>query len=101
MEALEFQNHKGVQKYASFFEENLDKDVRHGFCLPILWQRVKEIKDALLAPMNVIEQDTINDRGEITNKKRITHNQSKTFQGSGTSVNSWVHEEKLQDFMYG
>ena len=101
MEALEFRNHKGVKKYASFFEENLDKNVRHGFCLPIPLQRVKKIENALLAPMNVVEQDTINEQGEIIDKKKITHNQSKNFQGSGTLVNSRVQEDDLQDCMYG
>ena len=101
LEALEFGNHKGMQKYAPFFEENLDKDVLHGFYLPIPVQKVAEIKDALLAPMNVIEQDSINERGEIIDKKRTTHNQSKTFKSSGTSVNSRVQEDKIQDCMYG
>ena len=62
---------------------------------------MEKIKDALLAPTNVIEQGTINERGEIIDKKRLTHNQSKIYNGSGTSVNSRVQEEKLHDCMYG
>ena len=61
----------------------------------------KKIKDALLAPMNAIEQDTINERGEISDKKRITHNHSKRYNGSKTSVNQRVKEEGIQDCMYG
>ena len=99
--ALEFGNHKGVKQFEPFFEECLDNDVTHGFSLPIPIQQVKNIKDALIAPMNVVEQDTINERGEIIDKKRLTHNQSKQYRGSGTSVNSRVQTDDIQDCMYG
>ena len=77
LEALDFRNHKGVKKLKPFFEQNLDDDIRHGFSLPIPLNQVRKLKNALLAPMHVIKQDTINERGEIIDKKRITHNQSK------------------------
>ena len=51
--------------------------------------------------MNVIDQNTITQFGEIVPKKRMTHNQSKTFKGSGTSVNDRVDKESLQACMFG
>ena len=50
--------------------------------------------------MNIADQNGINERGEIVQKKRLTHNQSCEFQ-SGTSVNSRTIKDNLQDVMYG
>ena len=101
LEGLQFGNHKGVKKFKEIFEKTFDNEVIHGCSLVIPLKNVLSIHDALLAPMNVIEQGTINERGEIVDKSRLTHNQSKIFKGSGTSVNSRVIDEKLQDCMYG
>ena len=51
-------------------------------------------------PMNISKQNTINERGEILEIKILTHNQSKEFE-SGTSVDSRLKMENLQDCMYG
>ena len=40
--------------------------------------------------MKVVDQKTITEFGEIISKQRIPHNQSKIFDGSGTSVNNRV-----------
>ena len=64
-------------------------------------KNVTLIDDALLASMIVIEQDSINERGEIGDKTWLTHNQSKILNGYNTSVNSIVIGEKIQDCMYG
>ena len=53
-----------------------------------------------MAPMNIIDQNTITEFGEIIQKQRLTHNQSMVF-SSGTSVNSRVIKTELQDCMYG
>ena len=50
--------------------------------------------------MNIADQNTINERGEIVAKKRLTHNQSFKF-SSGTSLNSRVLKDELQDCTYG
>ena len=50
--------------------------------------------------MNVVAQNTITEYGEIALKKRITHNQSKVFKASSTSVNGRVDEPSLQACMY-
>ena len=60
-EALQFGNHKGVLKYPDFFEECLEEDVRKGYSLVIPREKVVEIKDALVAPLNVHDQNTINE----------------------------------------
>ena len=78
----------------------MEEDVSRGFLLVIPQEKVKELKGVVVAPMNTAEQKTINERGEIVDKKRLTHNQSFDRLVSGTSVNSRIIEEELQPVMY-
>lgn len=100
-EALEFGNHKGASKYKEFFEKLLQKDIEYGYSLTIPLEKVLKIEGALMSPLNVHEQWTIDEEGNVIPSKRLTHNQSKTFAASGTSINSRVVKEFLQDCMYG
>lgn len=96
LDAIEFGNHKGAIKNAELLEPKLLVEVEHAFVLPIPLNKVIEIDGALMAPMNIADQNTINERGEVIGSKRPTHNQSKEF-SSGTSVNSRVRKDNLQD----
>ena len=100
LDGIEFGNHKGLSKNQSFFEEAMKDEVSFGWQLPIPRNKISQIKGACVAPMNVTDQKSINERGEIIDKKRLTHDQGFKF-SSGTSVNSRVKEEELQDVMYG
>ena len=100
VEALQFGNHKGVDENEDLFEEMMNTDVIHGYSLVIPREKSRELIGALISPMNIVEQSTINEFGEIVPKKRLTHNQSMEFQ-SGTSVNSRAQKDLLQDVMYG
>ena len=99
-EALKFGNHKGVDENEDLFEEMMNTDVIHGYSLVIPREKTRELIGALISPMNIVKQSTINKFGEIVPKKRLTHNQSMEFQ-SGTSVNSRAQKDLLQDVMYG
>ena len=72
----------------------------HGFSFIIPLEKVKSLKRIIVAPINIAEQKTVNERGEIIDKKRLTHNQSFCGLVSGTSVNSRIIEERLQGLMY-
>lgn len=100
LDAFEFGNHKGVGKNKEFFQNAMKEEVLCGWQLPIPRQKVLLIKGALMSPMNVVEQKSINEKGEIIDKQRLTHDQGMKF-SSGTSVNSRVIEEEIQDPMYG
>lgn len=54
-----------------------------------------------MSPLNVQDQNTIDEEGNVIPSQRLTHNQSKTYKASGTSINSRVIVELLQDCMYG
>jgi hypothetical protein len=58
------------------------------------------IHGALLAPMNIQKQNTINEHGRIIEKDGLTHDQSYKWP-LGTSVNSRVITEELLPCMFG
>ena len=62
--------------------------------------KVIKVKDAIISPMNIAFHLSINESGEMIEKMRLTHNQSMEF-GSGTSINSRLLEDEMQDVMYG
>ena len=74
IEAIEYENHKGVTKHKKFFEKLMKKDVTHGYSLLIPLEKVPEINNALMSPMNVAEQNTITEFGEVIPSQRLTHN---------------------------
>jgi hypothetical protein len=101
IEALENGNSKGAQENPAVMEDLIKGDVEHGFSLVIPRDKVMEIVGAQVAPMNVANQNSINERGEIVSKDRLTHNQSWTGSASGQSINSRVMDDSLQDCMFG
>jgi hypothetical protein len=100
IEALEFGNHKGADNNEDLFKEMMQSDVDHGYSLVIPRNKVTELEDAVISPMNIADQLGINEKGEIILKKCLTHNQSMTYL-SGTSVNSRTQKDELQEVMYG
>lgn len=100
-EALDFGNHKGATEHKEFFEKLLKKDVEFGYSLVIPLMQVLEIEGALMSPLNIQDQNTIDENGNVIPSQRLTHNQSKTYKASETSINSRVIVELLQDCLYG
>eukprot|EP00957_Ditylum_brightwellii_P202248 15329300-Ditylum_brightwellii.AAC.1 len=75
-EALEFGNHKGAINNPKLLTKMVEKDIRHGYGLVIPLHKLDSIPGAILAPMNIMKQNTIDERGRIVEKDRLTHNQS-------------------------
>ena len=99
--AIEFGNHKGIEKHPTIFTDLVNTDVQKGFALIIPFDKLTQLPGALLCPMNVIEQHTISDMGEIIDKQRACHDLSFPFPPSDTSVNSRVRKDDLQPCMFG
>jgi hypothetical protein len=92
-------NHKSAIKNQEALTKIIEDDIIKGYALPLPLDIIKDIPNASLAPLGCIEQDTINERGEHTQKYRITHDQS--FPGpSSQSVNGRVIKESLPNCMY-
>ena len=78
----------------------VSKDVKYGYSVPIHLTSVTKIPGLEMAPMNIMAQNTIDELGRVVPKDRLTHDQSWKW-GSGTSVNSHVQRELLQECRYG
>ena len=77
------------------------EDVTHGFILPLPLKKTRQIPGILIAPLNIINQNTINKEGNIVSKDRLTHNQSFVFQGSKSSVNFCLNKSNLTPCTFG
>ena len=99
-DALNFGNHKGANKQQELLEKLVTDDVTRGFAIPLPLSKIIQIPGILLAPLNIQAQNTINERGEIITKNRLTHDQSWKWQ-SGPSVNSRVIKEELMPCYFG
>ena len=98
--ALKYRNHRSTEQNPNFTRGMID-EIKQGWALPLPLPFASAIPDAEVAPHGIITQYTINERGEITNKDRTTHDQSFPGAASGTSVNSRVIDEELMPCLYG
>ncbi len=99
-EAPIFGNHKGALMKPDLLLQLMSKDVHFGYCLPPPLAKAKKIPGILITPMNIQQQNTIDEFGRIVPKDRQTHNQSFKW-SSGTSVNSHVKTEELLPCLFG
>ena len=84
----------------SILRKLIGKDVAAGFQLPTTVESLRFIPHAYISPYGVIHQTTIDKDGALIPKKRAAHDQSFKF-GSGSSVNSRVQIDKLDNLIYG
>ena len=75
-ETLYFGNHKGVVRNPILLRKLIEKDVAHGYGLVLPLSKIDRIPGVLLAPMNIMTQNIIDDNGRIVEKDRLTHDQS-------------------------
>jgi hypothetical protein len=100
LEAIKFGNHKGAESNPEAILKLVSKDVKHGYAVAFPLSKAHLIPGILIAPMNIMHQNTIDESGRIIEKDRLTHDQSYMF-SSGTSVNSRVRTDELLPCMYG
>ena len=70
--ALAFGNHKGASLQPKLLQKLVSKDVHFGYCLPLPLDKARKIPGALLAPVNIQKQNTINEQGRIVEKDCLT-----------------------------
>ena len=98
-DALAFGNHKGALQKPDLLEKLIIKDVKYGYSMPIPLSSIHSIPGLVMAPMNIMAQNTIDELGRIVPKDCLTHDQSWKWL-SGTSVNSQVQRHLLQECRY-
>lgn len=100
-EAIAFGNHKGAETNTSLLTTLIEDDVTHGHLLPLPLGKIHRIPGAIISPMNIIQQDTIDESGNTIPKYRLTHDQSFVMSGSNSSVNSRLDKSKLAPCIFG
>jgi len=66
---LDIQKPQKSQKIQQFFNKLMAADVTHGYSLILPLPAVSLIQKALMAPLNIIDQNTITEHSEIFSKK--------------------------------
>jgi hypothetical protein len=95
-------NHQSAKQRAPTLEKMMKAEVGHGWQLPLPPAAALLIPGAVIAPMGLVEQATINERGEIVDKLRVTHDQSfNPVRGTHRSVNDRVDRTLLTPCMFG
>jgi hypothetical protein len=95
-------NHQSAKQRAPTLAKMMRSEVAHGWQLPLPASAALSIPHAVIAPMGLVEQATINERGEIVDKLRVTHDQSfNPVKGTRRSVNDRVHRDLLTPCMFG
>ena len=64
-EAISFGNHKGAERNPVLLRNLVEKDVTHGYGLVLPLSKVNRIPGILLAPMNIMTRNTIDEYGRI------------------------------------
>ncbi len=94
---LTFGNHKGASQ-KPVIKKLIAKGI-NGYSLPVHLSSIQLIPGLVMAPMNMMAQNTIDKFEQKIPKDRLTHDQSWKW-SSGTSVNRCVQKELLQACQY-
>ncbi|KAI2508556.1 hypothetical protein MHU86_5848 [Fragilaria crotonensis] len=96
-------NHKSAQQEQDRVGELLAKDVTHGFTIPIPIAAVQSIPGAMVQPLGLVQQWTVDQDGARKAKFRLTQDLSfSTGRGSEpTSINSRIDMSAYVDMVYG
>ena len=96
-------NHKSAKDYPVEVGRLLEKDVTHGFSIPIPISIVPAIAGAAVQPLGLAQQWTLDDNGERKVKFRITQDLSFSSVkiGSPRSINQRVDMSAYPEMVYG
>ena len=100
-EGLQRGNHKGATIFHTELEKKFEKEIKHGWMLPLPKEAANLLPFAEYCPTSIVEQITIDDMGTSIEKRRPIHDQSFLPSSSASSVNRRVHKELLDECRYG
>lgn len=93
-------NHKSATTNQTLLEDLLQDDISAGFQVPLPVSSLRKIKNGVIAPYGIAFQSSINERGEVIPKERVTHDQSFCF-SENNSVNDRLIRDDLPELRYG
>ena len=67
-DAIEFGNHKGAKNNPDILRKLVEKDIIHAYSLVLPLDKIIRIPDVLMAPMNVMKKNTIDEHGRTMKK---------------------------------
>ena len=96
-------NHKSAQEEPDIVEKLLTKDVVHGFSMVIPIELVPLIPNAMVQPVGLAKQWTLDEDGNRMIKYRITQDlsYSETSKESPMSINSRIDMDQYPEMVYG
>lgn len=95
-------NHKSATLNADRLQHMLQEEVVRGWQLVLPREAATMIPHAVIGPVGLVEQDSINDLGEIVPKWRMTHDQSfNVTPNTQRSINDRLQTEHLTPCRYG
>jgi hypothetical protein len=96
-------NHKSAQQEQEKVGELLAKDVLHGFAIPLPAGFVSRIPGAMVQPLGLVQQWTVDEEGRRKIKYRLTQDLSFSADQNGEpkSVNSRVDMSAYAEMVYG
>ena len=100
-EALKQGNNKSAKDECEWVGKQFQNEVNKGWTLALPLRAASRFPGGVYAPLGVVEQDTIDENGDIIPKKRLVHNMSKEGKISKCSANGRTIEEELESVRYG
>jgi hypothetical protein len=95
-------NHKSAQDEPAIVEKLLTKDVIHGFSIVIPIEHVPLIPNAMVQPVGLAKQWTLDEDGNRIIKYRITQDLSlTTSKDLPMSINSRIDMDQYPEMVYG
>lgn len=98
---LERGNHKSATSEPEKIHQLLEKDVRHGFAIPVLKSSIPALKDAMVQPIGLANQFTLQADGTRVRKGRLTHDLSHSITSPDASVNSRIDLDQHPEMVCG
>ena len=62
---MAFGNHKGAESNPKILKELVEKDVTFGYGLVLPLEELNNVPGVLLAPMNIMKQNSIDEHGRL------------------------------------
>jgi hypothetical protein len=94
-------NHKSATDDEDAVQALLDREVKHGFSMPIPSALVDKLRGAMVQPCGLASQFALQSDGSRKRKKRLTHDLSHSATGPNVSVNDRVDMDRYPEMFYG
>jgi len=99
---LQYGNHKSAETEKPLLLSMLQEEVTRMWQLPLPLKALPRIPRGVLAPLGMVKQDSINERGKIVDKWWLTHDQTyEIVPGANCLVNHRVIFDELTPCRYG